>query len=210
MHNRSILSKVLIDSGNLFGDLISEEFATLLKLKLHGTERSVGTAAANGCVTILGKTAPVKLYLEGISEAVTIHPYVVRKLAHPINLGQAFLRRHQADMSFREKGIQLRIKNSTAMLTTANTSLTRATIDARIKQVLEKFKAEGENPWSDQAEILDLRVQTIGEENTTEHNIPGLFYKTQKKSIEFSSTTTRVCNHQKVKLPANTTQIVVL
>lgn len=141
VYNRSILIKSLVDSGNMFGDLISEELATLLNLRITGQPKTVGTASSSGSVSILGKTKPLKIYLEGISEAVTIHPYVVKDLAHPMNLGQNFLRIHNADMNFRKSGIQLRIKGSTTMLDSSHTRLTKSTIDTRVKLLLDKFKS---------------------------------------------------------------------
>jgi hypothetical protein len=210
IYSRSVLNKTLIDSGNLFGDLISEEFAILLKLPITGCPKTVGTASTNGSVTILGKTKPLKLYLEGISEAVTIHPYVVKNLSHPLNLGQSFLRANNVDMSFRENGVQLRIKNSTSMLDPSDSSLTKPTIDSRIKLLLDKFKADGENPWSAQADILDLRINQVGSENPDSETIPGVFYKENKKSIEFSDTSTRVCNSEKAYLKAGHTTVVLL
>lgn len=204
------MSKVLIDSGNMFGDLISEELAMLLSLRITGQPKTVGTASSNGSVSILGKTKPFKLYLEGISDAVTIHPYVVKDLAHPINLGQNFLRTHNADMNFRKCGVQLRIKGSTTMLDSSSTSLTKSTIDSRVKLLLEKFKSEGENPWSEKAEILDLRVNQVDEDHDDQQDVPGVFYKDHKKAIEFSETSTRVSSYEKVLLKAGHTTVVML
>ena len=52
--SRNLILKVLVDSGNLYGDLISEELARLLKLQIFGHEKSVGTAAQDGKVVVLG------------------------------------------------------------------------------------------------------------------------------------------------------------
>ena len=189
--------------------MISEEFAKLLHLPITGHPKTVGTASTNGSVTILGKTKPFKLFLEGISETVTVHPYVVKSLSHPLNLGQSFLRANNADMSFREKGVQLRIKGSSTMLDTCDSSLTKPTIDVRIKQILDKFKEDGSNPWSEQAEVLDLRINHIDEvDNQTP--IPGIFYKDRKKAITFSETKLQVLNTQKTYLKAGHTTIVSL
>ena len=54
IHSRNILVKALVDSGNLCADLISEELATTLKLKLKPTIKEVGTAAASGSIKIIG------------------------------------------------------------------------------------------------------------------------------------------------------------
>ena len=90
LYNRNILIKALIDGGNLFGSLISEELAQIMKIQVRGRAKSVGTAAKNFTVTILGKA--IKLFLEGVDRAVSFQPYVVQNLAHPINLGERFLR----------------------------------------------------------------------------------------------------------------------
>ena len=63
VYGRCVLVKSLVDSGNLFADLISEKLAKLLKLQVTGTERKVGTASANGSVTVIGKAKPFMLYL---------------------------------------------------------------------------------------------------------------------------------------------------
>ena len=213
VQNRSILHRTLIDSGNLFGDLISEDFAKMLKLPIYGKKKVVGTAAKKGTVTILGKIRPFKIYVEGISEALTVCPYVVQELAQPMNLGQAFLRRYEADLNFRQKGVILRLKGSSSMLEASDCNLTRPSIDTRIKQVLDKFKSEGSNPWSEKAAILDLRVHQVDEEEeetSTNAPIPGVFYKPNKKLIEFEPTRTTVSIPVKTLVKAmETTPVVV-
>ncbi len=199
----------MIDSGNLFGDLISEDFAKLLHLPITGHSKTVGTASTNGSVTILGKTKPFKLFLEGISEAVKVHPYVVKNLSHPLNLGQSFLRANNADMSFREKGVQLRIKSSSTMLDTSDSSLIKSSIDVRIKQILDRFKEDGSNPWSEHSDILDLRINQVDEVGNN-FPLPGIFFKDKKKAITFSNTTVRVNLHKKTHLKAGHTTIASL
>ena len=90
VYSRGVLMSALLDSGNLFGDLISEKLARTLSLKISGTARTVGTASAKGSVTILGRVRPFRIYLEGMPNPFYIHPYVVRDLAHCVNMGQAF------------------------------------------------------------------------------------------------------------------------
>ena len=48
VYSRGVLLSALMDSGNLFGDLISEKLARTLSLKILGTARTVGTASAKG------------------------------------------------------------------------------------------------------------------------------------------------------------------
>jgi hypothetical protein len=66
---KPILAKMLIDSGNLVDDLISEEFARLLKVKYTPEEKSVGTAAKGGSVQIIGRSEPIKIFIENIPQA---------------------------------------------------------------------------------------------------------------------------------------------
>ena len=188
-----------MDSGNLFADLISEKLAKLMKLQIVGTPRTVGTANATGSVTILGKTRPFKMYLENISEAVIVQPYVVKDLAHPVNLGQSFLRKHKADMNFRQEGIQLKVGNSSTLLTTASAQLTRSTIDTRIQNVLNKLKEQGGNPSYGTEEVLDLRVNSMEPE---QQPVLGVDYNKIKRTYTWGETKTRVHNCTKVFLPA--------
>ena len=77
--HKALLVKCLIDSGNLFGNLISENLAKTLRVRYKGVEKTVGTAANDGALTILGRAIiPIRLYLEDVRQSVTIKPYVVR------------------------------------------------------------------------------------------------------------------------------------
>ena len=196
--SRNLILKILIDSGNLYGDLISEELARLLKLQIVGHEKIVGTAAQDGKVTVLGRTKPFRLYLEGIKESVLIQPHVVRALAHPINLGQAFLRRNLADMSFKPEGVTLKLKNDYSPLEPSTSFLNRSSIDTRITDVLNKFEDQGKNPYVGQNQILDMRIQSV----------PGIDYKPNKTRLLVGDTLTRVCNVEKIKLKANHSTVV--
>ena len=200
VYNRSVLVKTLIDSGNLFVDLISEKLAKTLKLAIKGTTRTAGTAHAQGSVTILGKTQPFKVFLEGIQESVTVQPYVVKDLAHPLNLGQAFLRRHKADMSFRDEGVQLRVGNSSTLLAGAKAAITRRSIDIRTNSVLDKLKEQGGNPSFDTDDVLDLRVNAIGPDPDL---VVGVEYNKMKRMITWGDTKTRVHNTSKIFVPAH-------
>ena len=90
---------------------------------------TVGTAAVGGCVNVLGKVRPFTIYIESILHPITIQPSVVRDLAHNMNLGQDFLRKHQADMTFRPDGIQLKVRGHTAILVSARSVITQPSID---------------------------------------------------------------------------------
>ena len=202
IHSRNILVNCLIDSGNLFADLISEELAKVLNLRIHGPTRKVGTASAKGTVEILGKTETIRLYLEGVREAVSFTPYVVKDLSHHINLGQAFLRKNHADMTFREYGTTLSLKGSVTSLAPACAPVTRPTIDGRIGKMLQLYKDRGENPTLRSPDLLDLRVHQVGEasdvqEETVRVKPPlrptgeGIFHVNVARSVTIKANTTQ-------------------
>ena len=206
--NRSVLVRALIDSGNLFADLISEKLAKILNLSIKGKRKNVGTAATSGSVTVLGRTRAFYLYLEGIINPVKVEPYVVRDLAHPLNLGQSWLRRHQADMSFRSDGIQLKIGGKVATLTTSSAPLNRPSIDTRIHQLLTKWKTEGANPHSTTFDsILDLRLHAI-EAADQKPPLPGMVVSESKNPVEFDETRYKVYAKDRTMLKAGTHTVV--
>ena len=212
--HKALLVKCLIDSGNLFGNLISENLAKTLRVRYKGVEKTVGTAANDGALTILGRAIiPIRLYLEDVRQSVTIKPYVVRSLSHPINLGQQFLSDNEADMTFREKGhsILLKIKGSATCLTTGKASLARPTIDHRIKMVLDAHQERGGNPLcSPEDTVLDLRINSLGEEpelppDPPDAEIPGINHAPSKEPLEWSNTKIRIHNIRSHTIPGNST-----
>ena len=173
----------------MFGNLISEQFAKLLKLRIIGAQRTTETAAKGGSIIILGKTAsPVRVYLENVSKVVTFTPYVVRDLAHPVNLGQQFFQENEAYMSFRAKGVQLKIGSSTIHLTASRISLSHANIDSRMQEAINVLKQQGGNFFpAEKNSRLDLCVNEVNDDlrdevNDEVHHIPSL-YQAQTKSV---------------------------
>ena len=86
-----VFIKALIDSGNLFGDIMSERLAKTLNVKYKPCMSKAGTAVANQKVHVLGLADPFELVLEGLENPITIQPYVIRSLSHDLNLGEHFL-----------------------------------------------------------------------------------------------------------------------
>ena len=82
--------KTLIDSGNLFGTICSENLAKQLKLPVSPCSLKAGTAVAGQPVEIVGKTKPFLIYIEDIEQPILIAPIVVRNLSHDLNLGEHF------------------------------------------------------------------------------------------------------------------------
>ena len=184
--------------------MISEDLANRLKLPIRGNPTTVGTAASEGKVTILGKTRPIKLYLEGIKDIIQIQPYVVKDLAHCINLGQTFLRNYNADMTFRVKTVQLKIKGHTTTLSPANSPITAPSIDTRINKVLGLLKKQGGNPGLPHNDLLDLRVNHI------QGDLPGVLRADNKKPVIFAHNRRGVYNQKKIKLVAGCHTVISL
>ena len=104
MANRNTIIRVLIDSGNLFGTLMLESFWKHLSVLIVGKQLSVGTTSKSGHVIILGRTRPLKIYLENMKRVITIKSYVVKDLVYTINLGSHFLRQNLAELTFKPTG----------------------------------------------------------------------------------------------------------
>ena len=191
-----------------------------MKIQIRGQAKSVGTAAKNSTVTILGKaTKPIKLFLEGVDRAVSFQPYVVRNLAHPINLGERFLRDLGSDQMYRKEGVWLKVHNHCIGLAEADLDLTKPSINARFQQILDRFTLQGQNPWSGDAEILDLRIHNIPREDDSdgddeilgdEEELPGVYYQSHKQEIKWNETCTSLYNPEDLNLKARHTTVVNL
>ena len=194
MAHRSVITHALIDSGNLYYDLISEDLAKKMNLKIEGRPRKVGTASKGGSVDIMGHVGLVKFYIENIDKVIMIRPYVAKGLAHHVNLGEKFLRREQADLYFRNSSVHMRLPAGTAVLNGSSASLCRRSCDKRIQQVLDKFKDLGSNPGPDNSGILDLRT------NSLEDDFPGLYRCDTKSTIVLGDTYKKVYSEENVRL----------
>ena len=110
--------KIMIDSGNTVGDLVSEEFAK--RMGLDGDEVqdhiAVPTAATATTVLVVKRCQEMTAKLEGIEGDFTIRPLVVRGLTHPVNLGQHFLGRHWCSLDFAAGCTQLGVWGQSVQL----------------------------------------------------------------------------------------------
>ena len=110
--------KIMIDSGNTVGDLVSEEFAR--RLGLEGDEVqdhiAVPTAATATTVLVVRRCREMTAKLEGIEGEFTIRPLVVRGLTHPVNLGQHFLGCHWCSLDFAAGYTQLGVWGQSVQL----------------------------------------------------------------------------------------------
>ena len=110
--------KIMIDSGNTVGDLVSEEFAE--KLGLEGKDIidhiAVPTTAAATTLLVVKKCRGVTAMLAGIARELTIQPLVAQGLTHAVNLGQHFLGRHWCSLDFATGCTQLGVWGQSVQL----------------------------------------------------------------------------------------------
>ena len=170
VYGRNILVKTLIDSGNLYADLISEELAKKLKIPYDKINKEVGTASQGGSIKIIGRAKNMKMFLEGIKAPIVVHPYIVPGLAQQVNLGQTFLRTYQADMIFRPTGTLLKIGSDSTKLVVKAAPLSRPSIDTRILPVINEWKKMGANP-EDRYDILDARTHHIEDNKPSDRTV---------------------------------------
>ena len=101
--------KIMIDSGNTVGDLVSEEFAERLGLEGDDIQNPIAVHTTATATTLLAvkRCRGVTARLAGLAGEFTIWPLVVRGLTHPVNLGQHFLGRHWCSLDFATGHTQL-------------------------------------------------------------------------------------------------------
>jgi hypothetical protein len=93
----------LVDSGNIWRNAISKDFA-LNHMKLTEADirplstKTIGTAKDGASMRVLGEvTRPLPLQLGGISTCLKTRPVVVEGLSMPFNLSGPFLKQHKID-----------------------------------------------------------------------------------------------------------------
>ena len=133
---KPIVAKMLVDSGNLVNDLISEEFAIAARINYTPAEKKVGTAAKGGSVKIIGRSVPFKIFIENIPQAVVIHPFVVKDLSHPVNVGRNFLGRNGGRLEYTPKEGYLEINGEKVKMIRKGAVLNESRVtDARFLKV---------------------------------------------------------------------------
>ena len=161
---------MLVDSGNLVNDLISAEFADLIKVPYSATQKQkVGTASKSGSVSIIGRCQPFKIFLENMSGPLTIQPFVVKELSHPINVGRNFLGRYEGKLEFSPDHGFLEVKGQKVKLISKTDELLSSTVtDTRIRKVIRLPQG---HPYSTPDMVKEGTVNTIQEEPFSEVSI---------------------------------------
>ena len=132
--------KALVDSGNLFGDIISGKLATALKIPYKPCTKKAGTAVSGQNVHVLGQADPFFLILEGLKKPVLINPFVIENLSHDINLGENFLRQNNAKLNFAGTKVTLEIDSEKIELVNKNIPLIRNSTDKRFIKIMNNDK----------------------------------------------------------------------
>ena len=109
----NVVARALLDTGNLFATVISEEFLKRLPKHLHAIKPTphlrVATAKKKEELTVLGRTVkPLLLRFKGHPTKFAVRPVVLRGLAMSMNLGYDFMKK--ADLVVLPKAGQLRIQ----------------------------------------------------------------------------------------------------
>ena len=73
----------------------------------------------------MGQCGPMTLYVAGLKEGLAFHPWVVKGLSHPANVGRHFLGQHGGCLEFGEEGGQLVIGEERAKLIPKDAPATR-------------------------------------------------------------------------------------
>ena len=142
IYKRGIIFKSLIDTGNLFETLISEEFANGLGLKIDvKSATNVGTAHKDGKMKILGKSERFVIYFEGIKTGFNIQAYVAENLNQPLNLGRRFIGEVKAKMEFeKDKGNLIINRQCCPLIARNEPLLLKHFLDKRFADVTNKLK----------------------------------------------------------------------
>ena len=101
------LARIMIDSGNLVGDVVSEDFARQANLAGEACWKEIKTAAAASKMQIIWRCYPVQLRIAGIGTSFNVQPWIAQGMKNAVNLGQQFLSRNAAQLTFTEGKVRI-------------------------------------------------------------------------------------------------------
>ena len=143
--NGQTLTRILLDCGNFFGNIVSQEYAKMMKLNIiPNTGTTVGTADKQGKIKILGKAdTPLKVQLENLDITYHITVWVAEGFSHPLNLSRNCLGRMKAKLDFFKNTLEVIGKIGKCPLISYHTSLVNGRItDTRFTKMIKRFKEE--------------------------------------------------------------------
>ena len=143
IYRRDIVCRAIIDTGNLFHTVMSEEFHRGLGIGMEDTESpEVGTAHSTQTIKILGRSQPFQIYIEGMRKAFWVQPFVAQNIRHPLNLGRDFLAKERANLNFNEEHSFITIAgDSTRMITKRQPLLLTKFVDNRFQKIIDKVQS---------------------------------------------------------------------
>ena len=72
------LARIMIDSGNLVGDVVSEDFARQVNVAGEACRKEIETTAAASKMQIIGRCYPVQLRIAGIGTLFDVQPWIAQ------------------------------------------------------------------------------------------------------------------------------------
>ena len=166
--------KALVDSGNLFGDIISGKLAKALKIPYKTCTKKAGTAVSGQNVHVLGQADPFFLILEGLKDPVLINPFVIENLSHDLNLGENFLRNNSAKLNFEGTRVTLKIKGEKVELVNKNIPLIRNSNDNRFVEIMKNDKEKRNKLQNKQTvEYVEINESGFTVQTKKKVKIPG-------------------------------------
>ena len=98
---RNILT--LVDSGNHFGDAISDRLAVALKIRVSPTRiKKTPLATRSATCTVLGR-AKYPIAIKFNENIYYFQPFVIKNLSTPINLSSYFMMQHGAGVDCKQR-----------------------------------------------------------------------------------------------------------
>jgi hypothetical protein len=106
---RPIVTKMVVDINNAGHDLISESLVERLHLEYTLLPHPTSIDVAGGTFEVIGQCPPFQVFVNQMSQGVTLTPLVVAGLPQPLNVGRHFLGRHRSRLVFSPRGGALQI-----------------------------------------------------------------------------------------------------
>ena len=167
------MCRAIIDTGNLFSTVISEDFHKGLGIGMENEDSpEVGTAHSAQTIKILGRSQPFRIYIEGMRKAFWIQPYVAEGIRHPLNLGRDFLAKERANLTFDEEHSFITVAgDSTRLITKRQPLLLTRFLDSRFQRIIEKLQTvpllKGENIYwgGEKRQTVEAMDRTTWTEN---------------------------------------------
>ena len=105
--NSSRKVRVLVDSDNLVGDLVSRAFADCLGLRYRPDRQPIATALTESQLMAIGECDPMQMKVAGLDRIFTVRPMVVEGLSREMNVGRDFLGQNRCTLAFNAQGGEL-------------------------------------------------------------------------------------------------------